>query len=190
VKLKRRFSESLNKRRKHTRLIRRDFSQYKIILAKIGDKERKLKGIYAEKKRKRIFITIKKTTRKRKSAKINIKIIPAYLQSKKSRFHYLSSSSDEKADDKIIEISDETSDNDEIINNADNEFFEKFINTVNYNYPSDLNKVHGFDNEADMKIEKVNTEVIKLSAPSRRSVREKKAIRKLLNYYKKIRKGR
>jgi hypothetical protein len=179
VKLKRRLSGSLNKRRKYTRLIGRDFLQYKVILAEIGDKGRKLKGIYVRKERKRTFITTKKATRKRKSAEANIKIIPAHLQSKKSRFHYLSFSNDEEANDKIIEISDETSDND-----------EKFIDTVNYDYPSDLNKVHGFDDEADMKMKEGNTEVIESPAPPRRSVRERKATRKSLNYYKEMRKGR
>jgi hypothetical protein len=188
VKLKERSSKSLNKRRKHTQLIGRNSLQHKIILAEIGDKKRKLKGIHAGKERKRTF-TITKATRKRKSTKTNIKITPAHLQSKKSRFHYLSSS-DEEANDKIIKISDEASDNNEIINNADNEFSEKFIDTVNYDYPSNLNKVHGFDDEADIKIEKDNTEVIESPAPSRRSVRKKKATRKSLNYHKEIKKGR
>jgi hypothetical protein len=118
-----------------------------------------------------------------------MKIIPAYLQSKKSRFHYLSSS-DEETNDKIIKISDEASDNDEIINNADNEFSEKFIDTVNYDYSSDLNKVHGFDNEADIKVEKDNTKVIKSLIPFCRNVRKRKTTKKLLNYYKEMRKGR
>jgi hypothetical protein len=143
-----------------------------------------LKGIYAGKERKRTFITTKKATRKRKSAEANMETTPAYLQSKKSRFYYLSSSSDEEANDKIIEISDEASDN------ADNEFPEEFIDTVNYDYPSDLNKVHGFDDEADMEVEKGNTEVIESPAPPRRSVRERKATRKSLNYHKEMRKGR
>jgi hypothetical protein len=113
-----------------------------------------------------------------------MEIIPAYLQSKKSRFYYLSFSSDEEANDKIIKISDE------IFDNADNEFSEKFIDTVNYDYPSDFNKIHGFDNEADIKVKKGNTEIIKSPASPRRSVRERKAIRKSLNYYKEIKKGR
>jgi hypothetical protein len=163
---------------------------------------------------------------------------PAHLQSKKSRFHYLSSSSDEEANDKIIEISDEASDNDEIIDNADNEFLlqlglwcacnaqwkwnadidcvclrdlwssdlcegaeekvplgpmrlrQQFVDTINYDYPSDLNEAHGFDDEADMKVEEGNTEVIESPAPPRRSVRERKATRKSLNYHKEMRKGR
>ena len=115
---------------------------------------------------------------------------PAHLQSKKNRFHYLSSSSDEEANDKIIEISDEASDIDEIIDNADNEFPEEFIDTVNYDYPSDLNEVHGFDDEADMEVEESNTEVIESPAPPRRSVRERKATRKSLDYHKEMRKGR
>jgi hypothetical protein len=41
-----------------------------------------------------------------------------------------------------------------------------------------------------MKMKKGNTEIIKLSALSRRSVRERKATRKSLNYYKEMRKGR
>jgi hypothetical protein len=113
-----------------------------------------------------------------------MKTIPAHLQSKKSRFHYLSSSSDEEANDKIIKISDEAS------NNADNEFPEEFIDTVNYDYPSDLNKVHGFDDEADIEVEKGNTKIIESPASPRRNVRERKAIRKSLNYYKEMRKGR
>jgi hypothetical protein len=189
VKSKGRPPGSLNKRRKHTRSTGRDFSQHEVVLAEIGDKGRKLKGIHAGKERKRTSTTTKKATRKRKSAEANMETIPAYLQSKKSRFHYLSSS-DEEANDKIIEISDEVSDNDEIINNVDNEFFEKFIDIVNYDYPLDLNKVHGFDDEADIKIKKGNTEVIELLAPSRRSVRKRKATKKLLDYYKEIRKGR
>jgi hypothetical protein len=109
---------------------------------------------------------------------------PAHLQSKKSRFHYLSFSSDEEANDKIIEISDEASDN------ADNEFPVEFIDTVNYDYPSDLNEVHGFDDEADIEVKEGNTEVIKSPAPPRRSVRERKATKKSLDYHKEMKKGR
>jgi hypothetical protein len=181
VKLKKRLLKILNKRRKHTRLTGRNFLQYKIIFAEIGGKRRKLKGIYVKKKRKKTAITIKKATRKRKSAEINIKVILAYLQSKKSRFHYLSFSSDEETNDKIIKIFDEASNN--------NEFFEEFIDIVNYDYLSGFNKVYEFDDEADIKIKEGNTEIIELPALSRRNVRERKATRKSLNYYKKMKKG-
>jgi hypothetical protein len=79
VKLKKRSPESLNKKRKHTRLTGRDFLQYKVILAEIGGKERKLKNIYVGKERKRIFTTIKKITRKRKSAEVNMEITTVHL---------------------------------------------------------------------------------------------------------------
>jgi hypothetical protein len=76
VKPKRRLLGSLNKRRKsNKRLIKRDFSQYEVILAEVGGKGRKLKGIYAGKRFKNITTiiikkTIKKVIRKRKRAEI------------------------------------------------------------------------------------------------------------------------
>jgi hypothetical protein len=77
IKLKGRPSGSLNKRRKFSKwLIERNSSQHKVVIAEVGGKGRKLKGIHAEKRLKKIIIittikkVIKKITRKRKRAEI------------------------------------------------------------------------------------------------------------------------
>jgi hypothetical protein len=72
MRLKGRPPGSLNKRRKSNKWsIKRDFSQHEIIIAEVGNKGRKLKGIHAGKRLKKIItITIKKVTRKRKRAEI------------------------------------------------------------------------------------------------------------------------